>query len=173
MFEGIRRDLAHRRAAKEKERLKKIEVERRLSYIKTKRLEERKAAETGLIEQVGAERTALGTAQQALAERKQMEKELRGTRGPGTGMRVVRGIGRGTKTALYDIPVKAIRIGAKVSKSGNLDKILVGDTHFVLGVRKPTAGHKRPAQSLNEFLFGPSAKSPEDKPTDNTPDILS
>ncbi len=152
MLEDIRRSMSHRREAKEKERLKKLEKERRLSYLRMKRLEERKGVEEGLREQVGTELSAHKAAKSAYQERKQMEHELRVSRGPS----IARRVGRATKTVLYDFPVKSVRIGAKLGKGTNLQKALLGDANFVLGTSKLTAPPtpQKSSTSLDEFMFG-------------------
>lgn len=164
MLEGIRRQLSHRREEAEKAKLRKIEVERRLSRLKMKRLEERKAAEVGLREQRISEITSLTEAKQALVERKQAEKELRRMT-PGLGRRMA----RVAKGALYDVPVKTARALSRPGVGEKLRKVVIGDPSIVFGRRKPTE-YREPKQSAQEFIFGKPSK---DEEKDTLKDILS
>ncbi len=168
MFEDVRRSISHLREDRERARSRKLERDRRLSYIRTKRLGELESSEEGLKEQVGTELSAHHAATQALRERRQMERELRTARGPGVGMRTARSVGRIAKTTLYDIPVKTVRVAARLGRSGVLHKIVVGDTDFVLG--KPRT--PRRAVSLHEFMFGPPTLKSRDASNDTLRDIL-
>jgi len=160
MLEDIRRAMSHQREAKEKAKLRKLEKERRLSYIRMGRLEERKSSEVGLREQLGSELTARRAAQASLEERRQTERELRAARGPGTGMRVARGVGRITKGVFYDIPIKSARLASKLGKGRNIQKVLIGDTALVFGPSAKQQPRSGTPQPLNEFLFGSSKRRP-------------
>jgi hypothetical protein len=169
MFEDIRRQLAHQREAKEKEKLKKLERERRLSYIRLQRLKERKDAEEELKEQISAELSAREAAKQALAERRQMERELKRSRSLGIAERLARGLGKAAKVIAHDIPVGTVRTGAKLNKPGMARRLLIGDTRVLFGAaRKPTSK----SVSMDEFIFGkPSATLPT-APRKKSPGIL-
>jgi len=154
MLEGVRRQLARRREESEKAKLKDIEVQRRLSYIKTKRLQSRKGAEEELRAQKGAEITTLAEAREALAERKRAEKELRRMT-PGLGRRVA----TTTKRAFYDVPVKTIKAFSQPGTSKRLQKMVMGDPEVLFGRRKPvekTPERKKAEQSASDFVFGKS-----------------
>lgn len=160
MFEDIRRQLAHQREAKEKEKLKKLEKERRLSYIRLQRLKERKGAEEELKEQISTELSAREAAKQALAERRQMERELKRSRGPGIAERLARGLGKVAKGIAYDIPVKAVRTGAKLNKPGMTRRILLGDTRVLFGGARKSPSAPQKAVSMDEFIFGAPRRLP-------------
>jgi len=173
MLEDIRRQLAHQREAKEKAKLKKLERERRLSYIRMQRLKERKGAEEELKEQISTELSAREAAKQALAERRQMERELKRSRGPGVVERLARGVGKVAKGVAYDVPVKVIRTGAKLNKPGALNRVLIGDTRVLFGgaTRSPTTPTRKPA-SMNEFIFGKPSATPPTTPRKKSPGIF-
>lgn len=141
MFEDIRRAMLHRSEAKEKERLRQLEKERKLSHAKTKQYGERRAAEESLSEQKNTELLARDAARQARRKRVQLEKELR----PET-PKALKLLGK----ALRPVPRKVLQLSAAALRSSGkkrtISSVFLGPTDFILGSTKKT--------SLNELMFG-------------------
>lgn len=144
MFEDLRRSIEHRHETKAKDQLKRLEKERQRSQHRTTQYGERRSAEESLSEQAKTELSAREATRQALRERKQLERELR------PGMQKVSKI---AKAALYELPIKSLRLGAKslrlgakMGKKQNVRGVFFGPTGFVLGPQSK--------QSIDEFMFG-------------------
>ncbi len=134
MFEDVRRSITGVRDVRAKKKMKTIEKERRLSYLRMKRFQARKDIEEELSTQTQSEISARTDAQRALAERKQMMAELRGP-----------GVVKGT--------IKTVRRIAKIGKGINMEKAVLGDTKLIFGSTRKTD------ESVHEMMFGKLPKS--------------
>ena len=156
MLADIRRSIAHGLEEKDKQALKASERKRRLSYIKTKRLLLKQAAEEELREQTLVEKKTYEEVRRARAERKLAERELRGLKvAPFTK------IGQRAARAAYKIakaPIRIVTAGARPGSAKKLSRFVFAPPGFFGPAQEKPKPQSRPKQeddaSMRDYIFG-------------------